>query len=111
LFLIGEPLREKREKDKLNNRDQDRDDIKFHRSTDSRIGFWWIVSLTAENTGAIFVMSIAIVKLRKKQKKVNKGRKVKRDHTYCAYMVKCDRFACMNFERMYLAAFVISEPP
>jgi hypothetical protein len=52
--------------------------IKFHSKSDSRIGFWWIASLTAEKVGAIFAMSVAIVKLeRNKKKDVNKGRKGK----------------------------------
>lgn len=44
-----------------------------------------------------------------KKRREQRG-KSERDHIYCAYMVKRDRFACMNFERMYLTAFAISEP-
>jgi len=83
-----------------------------HRIPESLSAFCSIVSLTAANTSRIFVVSVACVKLTKNQYwSANDIESIEGDVTYWGYTLNRALFACMNFQRMYLAALLISDPP
>ena len=84
-----------------------------YRIPESLSAFCNIVSFTAANTSRILLVSVACVKLSPPHHiSMHVTRKpARREGTHWGYTLSRARFACMNRQRMYFAALLMSAPP